>query len=632
MAARSSSIWAGIAPPTRAFLSAAAAWTLAAVAATGCAVGEPALETDVGSGGFAMQVGALAACGGDANKNPFPDLTTFRLVVREPQPDGSLKRIYNEIASLASDRSITFKQVPAKQKLEVSLLGFGPGATEPKWFARKSGVNVPKTLTSQLDLVLMAVEDFTCLPNPSSGAAPNVVFANTTRIDSGRVLITGGFAHVQPTDKADPTKGSDLGSPRDIAYIFDPATGTLTQTKGKMYEPRGGHTAIYLAKSNQVLIVGGAQKMRLRPDGTPPTWQQTDGTNSPFEIYDVASDKFLPGPGVEFGHKRVLPTLMPLANDLIAVIGGGPWPLVDDPVYRYADLFDPAAGGYVDPKGQLAMISARAGSALAYVGPTAAGTSRYLVWGGNALHTIAQNDPVSGTTVPFAIEPWPIAERFKESTVAGVGEFNADFVLTDEPGGDVVKDFKTSGLFFPTLTALGPVPAKDVVPNSVWAEDVRFLSVGGVRATQALNQPAVWKAPDPKDVFLLTLHEATEMTKGRITVKRLAGLTAGVYLHQTNLSGGNVVVSGGFSAYGQPASFAMQAFDVAGKAWRPATALPAANRFVQRGGHSSLVLSNDCLMMFGGVAKFDDLLQNGVAAPADVYCSKLLMPPYGEIL
>ncbi len=588
-----------------------------ALALSGC-VQEPAADT----GDFSMQVGALSgSCGGTPDKNPFLDIKTFKLVVREPQTDGTMKLLVAKTAAVAG-KSITFSEVPAGQKREVTLLGFAAGASTPSWFARRSGQNVPKTQTTPIDLTLMAIEGFTCLPNPPTGPAPNVVFAATTKIDNGRVLITGGFSHA---DVSADGKTLDLGTPRNVAYLFDPSTGKLTQIAAPMINQRGGHSAIYLSKANQVLIVGGAQVMHVPVDGSgPPSWKPEEGTNKHFEIFDVASGKFLEGKGQDFGHKRVLPTLMPLANDLVAVVGGAPWPLSDDPTYRFADLYDPTAGdvvagqpsvgGYVDPKGQLALNDARAGSALAYIGPTQSGTSRYLIWGGNVVTTQKVQAP-GGGTVSLGFKPGRMAERFAESTEAGVGVFNGDFKIE----GDYKDSPDQPPLFFPTLTPIGPER------NSAGKvlDDGRFLSVGGVRYD--FNKK-VWLPPDPSDVYLLTLKESTELTVGRIATKKIPGLTAGLYLHQASPMGNNVLVAGGFSSYDKPSDFAMQVFDVASKTWKATTSLAAAPSFVKRGAHASLVLSNDCLLLYGGVGNFPELKQNSIAVPADIYCPKLLVP------
>ncbi len=592
-------------------------WSIAALLPmVACQAETPAPASE--TGGFSLQVGALSgACGGTPSQNPFGGISTLKLVIREPQTDGTMKETYSVTSGFSpSVRTATFDNIPAKQ-VEVTLEGLN-AAAKPLWFARKSNVVVPKTAVTPLDLIMMAVEGFTCMPAANHGAVPNSVFSAVTRISNGQLLITGGFQHA---DASSDDKEWLLGSPSKLAYIFDPGKGTFRQLDTTMVEGRGGHSAIYLAKSNKVLIVGGALKMHVaKAGGTPPTWLAQEATNSPFEVFDVNTEKFIAGEGVENGHKRVMPTLMPLSNDLIAIVGGGPWPLTDDNAYMKADLYDPSAGNggngaFVDSKGQLALNAPRSGSALAYVGATAAGTSRYLVWGGNALHDVQEIDS-SGATTPKGVQPGAIAERFRESTELGVGQFADDFVLDN-------KDFDTSKpLYFPSLTSIGS--ARDAKGNAL--DDGRLLSVGGVRYDPTAGK---WLDPDKDDVWLLTLTESTETAKGRIKIERVSGLAAGIYMHQTGLAGKNVVVAGGFSSLTQPASFTLQAFDITNRVWRPATATPAATHFVPRGGLASLPvqtpMNNDCMMLFGGVASFADLASTAPTI-SDIYCSQLLLP------
>ena len=56
-----------------------------------------------------------------------------------------------------------------------------------------------------------------------------------------------------------------------------------------------------------------------------------------------------------------------------------------------------------------------------------------------------------------------------------------------------------------------------------------------------------------------------------------------------------------------------------------ATALGGTDAFVKRGGHAGLTLSNDCMLLFGGVASFDALKTQGNAT-SDIYCPKLHVP------
>jgi hypothetical protein len=83
-----------------------------------------------------------------------------------------------------------------------------------------------------------------------------------------------------------------------------------------MKEARAGHSAIYLTKLNQVLIVGGTQQMSMPANGaSPPTWKATNGVNLTWEVYDVATGTFLsPKNGGSDVRKRVMPILLPLAG------------------------------------------------------------------------------------------------------------------------------------------------------------------------------------------------------------------------------------------------------------------------------------------------------------------------------
>ncbi len=75
-----------------------------------------------------------------------------------------------------------------------------------------------------------------------------------TRLDDGRVLVAGGFSNVTTDNSVgvtQPTSGTQLSS----AELYDPATGTWTQT-GSMLFARERHTATLLA-DGRVLVTGG---------------------------------------------------------------------------------------------------------------------------------------------------------------------------------------------------------------------------------------------------------------------------------------------------------------------------------------------------------------------------------------
>lgn len=603
------------AAPT-AMAGATAMLTLLGTVLAGCESQDlPTEET----GGVATQVAALATCGGQV-ADPFAALKTLKLVVREPGANGLVVAGSSPTAAYSTGKSsLVFSDIKAGSPFEVTLMGFGSGGGTAQWFGRRTGVNIKKNDTTTLDMALMAVENFTCVGTKNMA---NALFSSSAVMDNGRVLITGGFTNATPDGGL-----VRLESPSDAAYIFDPNTGAFARAKGLMKEARAGHSMIYLPKLNQVLIVGGAKKMTIAADGSaPPMWSVTDGTSLSYEVYDVASDTFLAGAdnGL-YAKKRVFPNLIALTDDYVVSLGGAPWPISNSDDYAKSDLFNSTrtqgqkTGKFVDSMNTLQLNAVRAGSSVAYIGPTSNGTNRYLIWGGT---TIDQGyDP--GNQLTTAIKH---AERFKESTEPGTGEFSSDYKLE----GDFPTDFP---LFFPTLTRIGKTTEKS-------GEYYHFLSIGGVRYDPKTK---TWLAPKADDVFRISLKEATESTKGRILTTRVPGLSKGVYFHQSNLAGtGHVVTSGGFSAHAQPVSQTMQAFTLPSvgpfyvddtkltvdKAKLPAVvALPAAKSFVMRGGHSGLTLRNDCVLMFGGTSVLGTGgLSSTQAATADIYCPKFLLP------
>lgn len=609
------------APQARCLLAAPASWRaaaplsmragLAAIAfgMLGCAVDDPAAAD---TGGVASEVFALATCGGQA-ADPFAALKTLQLVVREPAAAGMQIAGSSPTAAYSTGKSsIVFNDIKAGSPYEVTLLGFGGGGSA-QWFGRRTGVNIKKNDTTTLEMALMAVENFTCVGAKNMA---NALFPASVVMDNGRVLLTGGFTNSTPEGGL-----VRLESPSDSAYIFDGNTGTFTKSKALMKEARAGHAMIYLPKLNQVLIVGGAKKMSIPVDGsTPPVWSIGDAVSLSYEVYDVSSDTFIAGADNGLNaKKRVFPNLIALTDDYVIALGGAPWPLSNSDDYAKSDKFTSnreqgqKTGKFVPALNGLQLNTVRAGAAVAYVGPTANGTSRYFIWGGA---TIDQGyDPNNPLTT--AIKH---GERFKESTEPGTGEFSSDYKVEGDFLPVKVNNVlpPDSPLFFPTLTRLGKTVEKD-------GEWYHFLSAGGVRYDPTAK---AWLAPKADDLFKVSLKEATESAKGRIKTVRLSGLAKGVYFHQANLSGADhVLLSGGFSGHAQPASQSMQAFHLPTGKMLAAADMPAAKSFVLRGGHTGLTLRNDCVLMFGGTSQLSaGVLSSQQLATSDIYCPKFLLP------
>ncbi len=545
-----------------------------------------AKDVSAPTGSIAITLHKLAACGVSPS-NPLAEIDSMRLVVADKH--GNPLPVDGKEAAFpftAGTKKLAFDGIAAGSGHTVTLLGYVKQDATPRWFGRRDGVDVPQDKAVALDVTLMRLAGPNCV---ATGATPvvNVAFADATPIDRGRVLITGGLASSEKKGGA-----RSLGSVRDDAYIFDAPTGELRRlvNQQRLWGKRAGHKAVFLPDTGKVLIVGGAAKMSVPADGKgPPSWNLVDGINVTFETLDLGKDAsgktkeaFHMPETTDFLDKVVLPNLLPLADDYVVVLGGAPWPAAkaaNKISYKHSDLFDPNEGEhgrFVKVAGALPLNAVRAGAALAFIGMTSDGGRRYLVWGGNDT-------------------PGVIAEVFREDTQPGSGVFDAKYKIE----GDILG--KKGSLHFSTLTRLGADKG-----NSG-----RFLAVGGVR-----YHGGKWLAPDPDDVYLVTLHD-TAGAPAKLVTKRLSGLGAGLYLHQaTRTDSGHVLISGGFDAFDQASTFSLAVYDIAkGTFSQP----PGADKFVKRGAHTAARLDNGCVLTWGGVPLWADL--NGTSeVTSDIFC------------
>ena len=231
-----------------------------------------------------------------------------------------------------------------------------------------------------------------------------------TLLSSGKVLITGGMdSSGNPLSSAEiydpvagtfsPTKGPMIavhashtatllntgkvlvaGWGNAVAELFDPSTGTFTQT-GSMVQPRVDHTATLL-NNGKVLITGGIQ-------GTSPSTTVL----AEAELYDPSTGSFLPTIGT-MNSTRHLHTASLLSDGTVLVAGG-----LDNTgaALSTAEVFDPNTQSFAVTKG--AMGSAR------YVHTATLLTDKtVLLVGGNdgtnALATAEVYDPAAGTFSP----------------------------------------------------------------------------------------------------------------------------------------------------------------------------------------------------------------------------------------
>ena len=563
---------------------------------------QPAPET----ANFAVSALALTGtCGSEATATPLSEIKSFKLIVREPQADGTYTNVTTKEAAYgAGAKSITFSDIPAGSPREVTLLGYTAAGGAPAWYARKSALTIKKLETQTLDVTLMASEGFTCVG--PDGGQNKTAYSVATRIAADKILITGGFADAK-VDGADTV----LALPQSQAWLFDPSKGTFTDA-GQLLAPRGGHSVAYLPSSGKILVVGGVQEMRVKTDGSePPRWVPSQGVMPRWELCSLNNNNQLEcetddDASMNNLRVRVLPNLAVLNADYVVSTGGAPWPTTDVQDYRNADLFDPTAKRADGTKGtfpkqnagMLAMHAPRAAAAMApFTTTTAAGTLQYLLWGGNE------------TIVGGSQDAGKILESVVESTNPGDVLFSDTYTYSgDDPqvGGS---------LFFSQLVNFGTATDPDTGEHLD-----RFVAIGGIR-----SNGLTWSAPSANDAYLLTIRGQGKLGGASVDIKRMTGLDKGVYLHTITAAQGHVVVSGGLTGLkGGGATltdFAINPDDPLGPL--VGAAPTAAASFVARGGLAAQKLGNDCVLLYGGVADFDDLKTHDGGA-SDVYCPGFL--------
>jgi hypothetical protein len=138
-----------------------------------------------------------------------------------------------------------------------------------------------------------------------------------TLLDSGRVLVTGGFNTATTLTKT--------------AEIFDPGALAFAYTGSDMETPRAFHAAVRLS-DGRVLVAGGVTGAGLVETGT-------------AELYNPSADSFAPTGG-SMTAARAFHTTTLLADGRV-LIAGGTVPSPDGSFSsRKAEVFNPATGTF----------------------------------------------------------------------------------------------------------------------------------------------------------------------------------------------------------------------------------------------------------------------------------------------
>jgi hypothetical protein len=589
-------------------------FAVAVVVAAGLAAGcEPA-----GEGDLDLALYALESC---SQPGDLPAPASARIVVRGPVPCAAdpLKTCVDELAQARAEwgQTVEVGGIPEGRDREVTILAYASrdASGAPVGFARATGVTIRKGESTPVEAILARLGGVSCPATAAAGFRQRV-FGTTTPVGGHRVVIAGGFTGVE---------GDRLVSPDDGIYLYDTKTGVLTRA-ATLARARGAHAAAFIpgaGAQGRVVFFGGAASLGWAAgEGFPlgVDAAATGGAFSDFELFDVASGALVgaecpdgclaccttdgkpvdsPQPGCDtvtctecvrgstrsMASGRILAKPAVMSDGFVIVTGGGDFPNHEVSAYRVAEVFDPAAncrtGGFQPAATAPRMESIRAGHSLTFIETTEAGRYRFLLWGGT------KDAILSGGT-------YSIGETYTESSqqakqISGV--FRQVRISEEDRA-------LAPNLYFHSMTALS---------------GKRFLLAGGVRRAG----DGALQAPNTDDLYLLTLSGTDTYT---VEIERLAnGLDPARWLHTgTSHDGRHVVLFGGFGGLGGPALADPRVYDTqAGGLVTLVGTSPLA-----RAGHDGLVLSDDTVLLVGGLQQAGDL--DGSQGLLEVYAPSIL--------
>lgn len=235
-------------------------------------------------------------------------------------------------------------------------------------------------------------------------------YCRATRLDDGRVVITGG---------------NDLGY-KPEALVFDPATNGLA-TKGSLAIPRDSHAAVKLA-DGRVLVAGG---------------RIASGTyTASVELFDPGSGTFSPGPGMAATRMSATATLLQDGRILVA---GGKRSTGPD-----AEVFDPGAGTWT-PTGPM-VVSREMHSAVRLTDGRVVIVGGFPATGASYTATVEIFDPATNAFV--AGEPLPFPRRNEVSVALADGRILVAGGITADPAGSAsVLLYDVGNICTPTTCA-----------------------------------------------------------------------------------------------------------------------------------------------------------------------------------
>ena len=496
-----------------------------------------------------------------ANPNPFVDAPNVSIAVRGiDTTTGKFGTLVKKSGKIAEGKSLTIKGVPEGLDREVILYAQGGGQ---KWYGRDTGIDVTRDGPAAAGMALSRYDGFSCVP---SSGIPNVVFPAVVTMGDGRILSFGGFTKFD---------GDKITVATKQALLFDPRTGTSEVLDGApVGSQRGAATAVYLPRTNKVVILGGAKELTLDQTKEFPlvldASRAANNLKDDYLIFDPETKSFTAGVDHMLVGRAFAKTAT-LGDGTVLVMGGGRWPLdIDgDESHLESDIFDPQdndeAGGFLDIP-SLRGFYPRAGQSLLVLRQTDEGLTQLLVWGGTT--------PSSGNQ-PTNLNR--LGEVFKQSGRQQDG-VNGTFaeVSVVGPNGGVPPDFT----FFQELTKLS---------------DTDFIATGG-----AVMEGTTLHGPRDDEAWHIQVRpdEAVPL----LVVTKIGNLSARVFhtaisddgVHAAILGGWNVNAGNLFGAVSNTVSF----FDNSDRSMKVSDSASA--QFAPRGGQGATLTPAGTIFMVGG--------------------------------
>ena len=444
-------------------------------------------------------------------------------------------------------------------------------------------------------------------PGTFSSATSMAVARNqhtATLLPNGKLLVTGGWAGTVPFSSSE---------------LYDPSTGTWSNTTGPLGAARFGHMAVMLP-SGKVLVAGG--------QGVSFAVLKTS------ELYDPATGLWSATTG-SLNTARNQGTATLLQNGKVLLVGGVG---VGGTMLNTAEIFDPATGLWTFTTGNL--TTARGNSAAALLPDGRVLVTGGTGSGGGALGTAELFDPVTGfwsvTTSNM------VAARYVHTATV----LPSGLVLVAGGQSNGTTALATSELFDPSTgswtATTGPLTNARALATASLLPNGKVLVTGGqingstAVASAELFNPATgtWAAAAGNLNAARRSHTATILANGKVMV--VGGANTGT-LNSTEfydpssggawsvttgslavprsthtatlLPNGKALVAGGTSDGLNSAEL----FDQSTNLWRSTTG----RLTVPRTNHSATLLPNGKVLLAAG---FDYLnYSNNVLSSADLY-------------